>query len=93
MVDREDAVQILHSFEELADVGDIGAGQPEVDELGCAVDICVSLKGRDLTSGHEQQLIEVRLQFAHRVKVGDRVVVADRNKIEASSGRGLYRFV
>src|ERR1700733_2199304 len=93
MIDGEDAVQVLYPFQELVDVRNIWTGQPEIDELGCAINIRVALEGCNLASRQEQQLIEEGLQLAHRVEMRDSIVVADRNKVEASLGCGLHRFV
>src|ERR1700733_13747102 len=93
MIDGEDAGQAFYWFQERVDVRNIWTGQPEIDELGCAIDIRVALEGCDLASRQEQQLIEEGLQLAHRVEMRDGIMVADRNKVEASSGCGRHRFV
>jgi hypothetical protein len=51
------------------------------------------IEGRDLTAGHQQQMIEVGLQLAHVVILRDGVVIADRNEVEAARRGCFYRFV
>ena len=93
MVDRENTVQVLNLLKEMIDVGNVGACKAKVDELRCAKDIGVALKGRDLASWKEQQIVEVGLQLADGIELRDRIVIADGDEIETSSRGGLHGFV
>src|SRR5262245_17013738 len=49
----------------------------------------MTLKGSDLAPGNQEQAVEVRLQFAHVVKMRSGVVVGDGHEVESARGRGL----
>src|SRR5581483_3033968 len=88
MINRDERAEIPRMLEQSIHVSRALA---EIDELGDAEDVRVSYEGRDLATGDQQQLIEVRLQFTHRVVMRGGVVVGDGDEIEPTLARGVER--
>jgi hypothetical protein len=91
VIDRKQSMLLLDLSQHLVDGGHMRAADPKVDQGRGVVHAGMPTEGRDLTTRHQQQVIEVGLQLAHVVILRDGVVIADRNEVQAACDCGFSR--
>ena len=82
MIDGDYRAGGLRGAEDGIDGGSAFGFGAKVDEIGGSEDVRVSGIGCDLAAGDQQDLIEIRLQFALGVVVRDGVVVGDGDEVQ-----------
>src|SRR5208282_2742261 len=90
VIDRGDCAHACGAFEQCVHIRNCAAIETEVDVIGAAEKVDVALKGRDFAAGNQEQLVEVRLQLAHRIVLRTGIVIGNGDEVESAAGGGIH---